>query len=95
MTPKSYVMALQGEHVANACSALVAFYAVSLWETMSAEVASPLLDIFAERLQVRFACISSVLTAATAWRPGQRPDPSLGACQNVGSWVMQQHSADV
>ena len=48
-------MSLQGEHIANACSALVAFYAVRLWETMPADVAPPLLDVFAERLQVRAA----------------------------------------
>lgn len=70
------VVLLQGEHVANACSALVAFYAVSLWETMSDHVASPLLDVFAERLQVRIAGISSAIIAAVAW-PGKRLDSAL------------------
>ncbi len=77
MTPMiCVVVLLQGEHVANACSALVAFYAVSLWETMSDHVASPLLDVFAERLQVRIAGISSAIIAAVAW-PGKRLDSAL------------------
>ena len=42
--------------MANACSALVAFYAVRLWEAVPA-VAPPSLDIFAVFLQVKAVVI--------------------------------------
>ena len=63
-----YAGHVQGEHIANACSSLVAFYAVRLWET-TPDVASPSLDVFTEQLQVQSEA-SSMLCSRTGLQQG-------------------------